>query len=805
MKQPIQKPQLTKTREQFLKDLEERLRRNKGSFTTFAEATSNVPWREAGRRGQEPFAQKSEMIAKAAEPEPFAVQEQVEEPIDEGPTGSIEEFLDNLYESTGTTDSIISTGQATSDDGGVITNKNETLYQDGSLKTVTGEVLQAVQVLPGGGLVYENGETRYFDTQTAGVLGLSTMLFGEEVGVTQQYGNYNPSLYGSGSHQGTDLAVLNRAFSLPVNAKIVGMFFDDGSKTRNAPHQGYGNSLFIELPSGERVRLSHLSHMGQFEIGQEVPAGTYLGTTGNTGYSTGPHLDLEYYNPAGQRGDPNQFNAQVLAPYIVKPQEPGQEGKPQEYAQNYSGQPYTPSQIQPKQQLTGFSQAPQSNLNILGQGVNELGQKIGLPKEGFVGAGELAGGDVQGARNELASSINKWNPTGKAGFGFTETLQNNPEAAKQERLNTAMDQMNKPLTNPFANLIKSVRQAAGNTVEAIGDAIPVINEGNWSELIAGGPTKKSAAFASEQPTGAIASGPNQNYTPNIQEQYQPGKGVSKLFSGTAGLFSRPSTTEISPKLALGNVAPGGQDLTMASYQPKGEAKPNDTRDLFFKSGLAEQYKDKMVPGAEQVAGGALTTDLFTPSFYENINNISQVFGDTANVPSQTKQQAIELFKNQFRSRYSGEDYDPKEVESILSQINDLPQNMSLNVPQPQKKMATLESYLAKGRPASQWYAETGQQSALDTMRAIPGFSMEEKTGQIRTPQYVGGFSPETRSYSQNARAGGISYGPNQNYTPSFANMTSRFTGQPAYNPPPKISQPSQPQGLFKRIKNWFQR
>jgi len=268
------------------------------------------------------------------------------------------------------------------------------------------------------------------------------------------------------------------------------------------------------------------------------------------------------------------------------------------------------------------------------------------------------------------------------------------------------------------------------------------------------------------------------------------------------LFSRPASSDLAPQLEVGAIAGS------PSTEPKVESTPNDIRDKFFKSGMSEQFKDQLIPGAETAAGGALTLDLFTPEFFQDINNIAPVFSETG-----LEQGAVDKFKNQFRSKYSGSDYNQDEVNQILSLIpKSLPVDQTIKLPEPQKRRKTLDEYLSSGRTAAQWYAETGQQSSLDAIRSDPRASFDDKSGAISyvggggsSGGYAGGSSPQTRAYQSNRAAGGISYGPGQNYTPSFANFTSADTGQPAYHPPPQISQPAQSQGIFQRIKNWFQR
>lgn len=62
----------------------------------------------------------------------------------------------------------------------------------------------------------------------------------------------------------------------------------------------YGNRVGVKNPqTGETYYFSHLSRIPQ--LSQTIQPGTILGYTGNTGRTTGAHLDVEY-NRAGPTG-----------------------------------------------------------------------------------------------------------------------------------------------------------------------------------------------------------------------------------------------------------------------------------------------------------------------------------------------------------------------------------------------------------------------------------------------------------------------------------------------------------------------
>ena len=75
----------------------------------------------------------------------------------------------------------------------------------------------------------------------------------------------------------------------------------DGTVTTAAYDSHYGNYVVLEK-DGYTTKYAHMDSLSVSE-GQELEKGTVIGTTGNTGSSTGSHLhieclyDGEYYNP----------------------------------------------------------------------------------------------------------------------------------------------------------------------------------------------------------------------------------------------------------------------------------------------------------------------------------------------------------------------------------------------------------------------------------------------------------------------------------------------------------------------------
>lgn len=67
---------------------------------------------------------------------------------------------------------------------------------------------------------------------------------------------------------------------------------------------GWGNSIVLEdTASGNRVRLSHFQSAPWAGVGQIVRGGEQVGSVGQSGNATGPHVDVEFIRKGGQYDD----------------------------------------------------------------------------------------------------------------------------------------------------------------------------------------------------------------------------------------------------------------------------------------------------------------------------------------------------------------------------------------------------------------------------------------------------------------------------------------------------------------------
>ena len=105
---------------------------------------------------------------------------------------------------------------------------------------------------------------------------------------------------GDDFHIGNDLAA---AQGTPVLAAADGVVRMAGS------HKSYGNYLRILHADGDETLYAHMQYLF-VKAGECVTAGQSLGTVGETGNATGPHLHFELLH-AGVRYDPTRALAKA--------------------------------------------------------------------------------------------------------------------------------------------------------------------------------------------------------------------------------------------------------------------------------------------------------------------------------------------------------------------------------------------------------------------------------------------------------------------------------------------------------------
>lgn len=140
----------------------------------------------------------------------------------------------------------------------------------------------------------------------------------DKVIITQYFGNtefatQNAQIYNGKGHTGVDFGA---PIGTPIKAAADGIVTGVGNTDLVKTCYSYGKWIFVKHPNGLSTLYAHLSGQ-QVQTGQVVKRGDTIGYSGNTGYSTGPHLHFGVYATQGVRIIPfdNSINCKgVLIP-----------------------------------------------------------------------------------------------------------------------------------------------------------------------------------------------------------------------------------------------------------------------------------------------------------------------------------------------------------------------------------------------------------------------------------------------------------------------------------------------------------
>jgi len=120
----------------------------------------------------------------------------------------------------------------------------------------------------------------------------------DSVRITQYFGNTpfaSSGAYNGNGHNGIDLGV---SVGTPVKSASSGTVIGTGDTDVVCPNASYGKWVLIEHENGLATLYAHLSLI-KANKGGIVDKGTVVGYSGNTGYSTGPHLHFTVYASEG--------------------------------------------------------------------------------------------------------------------------------------------------------------------------------------------------------------------------------------------------------------------------------------------------------------------------------------------------------------------------------------------------------------------------------------------------------------------------------------------------------------------------
>jgi len=122
----------------------------------------------------------------------------------------------------------------------------------------------------------------------------------DSIRVTQLFGDTDfsrthPGAYNGNGHNGVDFAA---SVGTPVKAAGSGEVVNVGNTDTVCPGASYGKWILIEHGNGLTSLYAHLSLI-KVSTGQTVGVGQIIGYSGNSGYTTGPHLHLGLFASSG--------------------------------------------------------------------------------------------------------------------------------------------------------------------------------------------------------------------------------------------------------------------------------------------------------------------------------------------------------------------------------------------------------------------------------------------------------------------------------------------------------------------------
>lgn len=144
------------------------------------------------------------------------------------------------------------------------------------------------------------------------------------VKITQFFGNTpfaskNPQVYNGSGHNGVDFGV---NIGTPIMSAATGTVLGTGNTDTSCNGVSYGKWVLIRHSNGLSTLYAHLSVI-QVSAGQIVSSGQKIGLSGNTGYTTGPHLHFTVYaSDAVHISRPTEYKSKICGTYMILPLAP---------------------------------------------------------------------------------------------------------------------------------------------------------------------------------------------------------------------------------------------------------------------------------------------------------------------------------------------------------------------------------------------------------------------------------------------------------------------------------------------------
>lgn len=93
--------------------------------------------------------------------------------------------------------------------------------------------------------------------------------------------------WAAGYHTGVDRVCNNTTLVSPANGKVARNVAND---------KNYGNFVIITTDDGKSILMAHMKSKSPLQVGAAVKKGETVGTMGETGNASGPHLHIEVEN-----------------------------------------------------------------------------------------------------------------------------------------------------------------------------------------------------------------------------------------------------------------------------------------------------------------------------------------------------------------------------------------------------------------------------------------------------------------------------------------------------------------------------
>jgi len=122
----------------------------------------------------------------------------------------------------------------------------------------------------------------------------------DQIKITQYFGNTpfataNPQVYNGMGHNGVDFRA---SVGTPIKSSKEGIVTAVGDTDKQCRGVSYGRWVLIEHPNNLSTLYAHLSLI-KVSPGQQVDTGQVIGYSGDTGYTTGPHLHFGVFATQG--------------------------------------------------------------------------------------------------------------------------------------------------------------------------------------------------------------------------------------------------------------------------------------------------------------------------------------------------------------------------------------------------------------------------------------------------------------------------------------------------------------------------